>query len=181
MNNRAKQDKNDMDNRQSQLRPGISRRAFLKGSVIVALLSTVPIKDAVAAFLHSDTLAVIQGKGVASSVALSAMHPSTFAERQGERFKVQSGVQNVPDMELVAVTSQDFSVAKAGLDKDTSLPTECFAVSFRQTSAVPLQQGTYTFTHQQLGTFPLFIVPGAPGKDTQTYVAIFNRVKTGSM
>jgi hypothetical protein len=51
--------------------------------------------------------------------------------------------------------------------------TNTFTVSFRG-SGESLPQDTYTVEHAALGTFPLFLVPGAPAADPPTYSAVFS-------
>lgn len=60
--------------------------------------------------------------------------------------------------------------------KPTSAPitTTGFMVQFSGPASQPLLQDTYRFTHDTLGQFSMFIVPGGPGSDT--YTAVFNEL-----
>ncbi len=52
---------------------------------------------------------------------------------------------------------------------------ESFALRFRGPASPLLEQGTYPFTHPQLGTLALFVVPVARDAAGVDYEAIFNR------
>ena len=54
---------------------------------------------------------------------------------------------------------------------------ESFSLLFRGSANPPLKQGTYRFTHPNLGAFLLFLVPvGQPLPDGSAhYEAVFNR------
>jgi hypothetical protein len=40
-----------------------------------------------------------------------------------------------------------------------------------------LKQGTYTFEHEKLGAFDLFVVPLGPDSTGMSYQVIFNRLR----
>jgi hypothetical protein len=50
---------------------------------------------------------------------------------------------------------------------------EAFILRFAGSATLPLKQGTYQLKHTLLGTFPLFIVPGASAH----YAALINRAQ----
>jgi hypothetical protein len=52
---------------------------------------------------------------------------------------------------------------------------ECFSLSFSSREGDALEQGTYTVSHDALGSFPLFVVPGSDGRGP-TYTALVNRL-----
>ncbi|MDQ3262850.1 MAG: hypothetical protein M3Y59_04200 [Myxococcota bacterium] len=52
---------------------------------------------------------------------------------------------------------------------------ESFALRFRGPATPMLQQGTYPFTHAELGTLALFVVPVAKDATGADYEAVFNR------
>ena len=58
---------------------------------------------------------------------------------------------------------------------------EKFALLFRGPLASPLAQNTYSFEHQRIGSFAMFIVPiGCVDQSRCYYEAIFNRPAQGT-
>lgn len=60
--------------------------------------------------------------------------------------------------------------------KNRSQSAECFTLVFSGSNSTSLKQGQYTVTHEKIGLFELFLVPGALGKATCHYEALFNRL-----
>lgn len=54
---------------------------------------------------------------------------------------------------------------------------ECFSLLFSGPNDQSLPQASYEMTHEQLGTFPLFIVPVSAEGNKISYEALFNRPK----
>lgn len=57
---------------------------------------------------------------------------------------------------------------------------ESFTLRFSGGTAA-LPQGTYKFTHRELGTFDLFVVPVGADAGIDSYVALFNRLAYSAM
>lgn len=93
---------------------------------------------------------------------VGALHHTSFTPHLHSIFFVTSGVKTVP-MLLTEATGEK---TKSG---------ETFTLRFRSTARAPLGQGTYQFDHGILGTFNLFVVPGATTGNTRHYRAIINR------
>jgi hypothetical protein len=53
---------------------------------------------------------------------------------------------------------------------------ECFSLAFSTGDGDRLVQGTYAVSHDVLGSFSLFIVPGSSGGGEGTYTALVNRL-----
>jgi hypothetical protein len=53
---------------------------------------------------------------------------------------------------------------------------ERFSIFFRGPHGMLLEQKIYTFEHDKMGTFDMFIVPIGVDEDGYTYEAVFNRV-----
>ena len=106
------------------------------------------------------------------------LHMSTFNSNMfkvlvGENFNVEGGLKGKLKAELIEVTDHTGALQ----NKNSSACTDCFSILFRIRSDQPLEQNTYTFLHQNIGTFPLFIVPVGIDKKGRLYEAIFNRLK----
>lgn len=52
---------------------------------------------------------------------------------------------------------------------------ECFTLTLRGPAGSALEQATYQFRNQRLGTFDMFIVPGVADAAAPDYFATFNR------
>jgi hypothetical protein len=112
----------------------------------------------------------------------------TFKPFVGERFTVTQGKQQFEPLTLKSVTKaeQSSSATKAMLSSKPAAAgsaasgsaketTTGFALRFRG-SGKPLSQGTYVLENHGLGSFALFIVPGGPKMNPNTYTATFNRL-----
>lgn len=98
----------------------------------------------------------------------------TFAGREGERFVVRIDDEASLSVELESVTNhgppgpRNESATLAG-------GGESFSLVFRFPPTPMLAQATYLFEHDELGTFPIFIVPVGAKPDGLRYEAVFNR------
>ena len=149
-------------------RNGLSRRAFVKGlGAVMAGSALVPlgIRTAVA-------------QAVTSRGAPSSLTQATFAAHRGDVFQIHPGASPRLDVVLVAVSDRGrHAAATAGrARRRTDMGGECYTLVFRGPHNRPLAQGTYRFVHERMGTFPLFIVPGAAGAHGIHYEALFNRL-----
>ena len=54
---------------------------------------------------------------------------------------------------------------------------EQFSLIFRSSASGYIPQGTYTFEHDKLGAFDLFLVPIGPDAIGMRYEVIFNRLR----
>jgi hypothetical protein len=50
----------------------------------------------------------------------------------------------------------------------------CYSLVFRGAADRPIQQGTYTLAHSEIGDIDLFLVPIGPADDTLQYEAVFS-------
>jgi hypothetical protein len=105
---------------------------------------------------------------------LESFRYATFAGREGERFFIHLGEETTLSAELVQATDWTPPAprddAPDGQDRG-----EAFSIVFRLPLTPMLPQGTYTFQHEEIGTFPLFIVPIGRSAEGLQYEAIFNR------
>jgi hypothetical protein len=92
-------------------------------------------------------------------------HP-TFALHLNTKFRVLREGLDPVEIELTEVG--DFL---------QSQHQERFAIVFRGPVESFLQQSTYTFDHDQMGRFDLFIVPIRQSVNGYDYEAVFNRLR----
>lgn len=90
----------------------------------------------------------------------------TFAERIGNGFRARVGGERIALLELVA------AIPYAG-DATRATERAPFSLVFRGPRGVALPQGTYRVEHDDLGGFPLFLVPIAPDATGPRYEAVF--------
>jgi len=142
---------------------GISRRDFVRG-----------IGFAVA----GAALLAIGGQLIATNrlpeVPGEMLMRSMFAGLRGEAFQVYQDAAALPALRLIDV--RDLAAiarkqAQASADKERR-----FSVLFTGPIDLTIEQGTYRFEHNRLGSFPLFIVPVMPDQNATYYEAIFNRL-----
>lgn len=91
-----------------------------------------------------------------------------FSKYLNTKFRISVDGSNAIDAELSKVTELHLSTHQ-----------ERFSVVFRGPKEPFLGQGTYRFTHEQMGEFSLFIVPMRQDDDGTFYEAVFNRMRKG--
>ena len=100
---------------------------------------------------------------------------ATFAGRLGDIFGLHAGPAEVVALELVQATDLGSRSDVAG-GEGAPGQGERFAITFQGPRDRLLPQGTYQFEHEQIGSFPLFIVPVGTTKGGIQYEAVFNRL-----
>jgi hypothetical protein len=140
----------------------VSRRSFLTNSLVLTTLSAVQPVSSLAA--RSSVFA-----SQAELVTLETLTHENAQSFVGTNFQVSSG-QKKTILKLIAVTDLRTNAEMAGANRHH------FSLRFSGTRKEQLPQGTYTFQHITLGTFPLFIVPAGRAAATATYTAIINRI-----
>lgn len=100
---------------------------------------------------------------------------ATFVDLVGTEFRVDFGGENELETTLVDARDLTHPSAPSSPERDPRHGNS-FALHFRGLGQPLLPQGTYHFTHDALGTFPLFIVPIGRDRSGTTYEAIFNRL-----
>lgn len=94
----------------------------------------------------------------------------SFAQHLNTRFRVAAEGSQPIELELVQAD-----------DLGSSEEHETFSLVFRgPLKGSFLPQGIYTFEHEGLSTFNLFVVPIGPDAEGMRYEAIFNRRKIKS-
>jgi hypothetical protein len=158
-------------------RSAITRRAFFQrmGAVIVGSALFLGGRFAPAAHAAPQIESPRRGARTAPTDAPDIRSPlerSVFAAHLGETFRVQASTLGVIPLELFAVHAPVQLSARTRPDEHTF--ENCFSIGFRGTRSIP--QGTYTFSHPQMGSFPLFIVPMTQDDTSFTYQAVFHRL-----
>jgi hypothetical protein len=97
-------------------------------------------------------------------MTLASMNHATFAPHLNSRFQVSNEEGATADLEMVETYEL------------TDAPSqERFSLIFRGGLDRILAQGTYKFSHADLGDLDLFIVPIRQDADGRYYEAAFNR------
>jgi hypothetical protein len=98
-------------------------------------------------------------------MAASLQH-ADFAAQLNTKFRVQVDETNAVDLVLAEVS-----------ELKTSDRQEQFAIVFRGPLESFLGQGMRPFAHDEMGDFPLFLVPVKQDDDGFYYESVFNRLK----
>jgi len=128
------------------------RRSFLKATALGS-----------AAALLAGAFPFVFKTGSAEARELNNLQSarlSTFSKVVGDAFQIHLGPLNSVPVTLVEATDHD---------------KRSFSLVFHGGAETPIEQDTYTFQHEGLGEFPLFIVPIEPDSDGLYYEAVFNR------
>lgn len=112
---------------------------------------------------------------LASQTMLRTLVRSTFLQHVGETFYVRT--ESAPALIVQLAKVRD--LPRAGLNR-MKAPVNSdiennFSILFRGPGSRSLEQGTYSFQHDGIGAFPLFVVPMGQEGDARYYEAIFNR------
>lgn len=143
----------------------VSRRTFIKG---------LGIALAGSAFLAAggqSLQALLPRQIVPGNVSRSMLE-----QHLGETFYIRSDSSAVIVVRLAEVRGLGI-----GADQDSRKTTSAnaehsFSALFRGPNDHSLGQGTYQFSHYQIGDFPLFIVPMLSYNNIRYYEAVFNRL-----
>jgi hypothetical protein len=92
-----------------------------------------------------------------------------FGQRRGERFDVAVNDRPPVSLELIEATEG----SEPGGPRPEGQARMQFSVVFRGVMAPVLPQGTYHFTHAELGELDLFLVPIGPDSEGMRYEAAF--------
>jgi hypothetical protein len=90
------------------------------------------------------------------------------------RFRVQADPAHRIELELAEV--KQFPTQMRPNSDGTTLKNECFSLTFNGPSSRFLEQKTYDFEHDELGTFSLFMVPIGKTQEAFRYEVVFNRL-----
>ena len=135
------------------------RRFLLRGACLAVAAAALP-----AANLTSRT--------VPGPVPLSNLSLAAFEGLLGASFKVRPAGGGILKLTLRKAQSLSFSTPP----RAAGPRWEGFSLVFSGPSGQVLPQDTYSFEHEQVGRFDMFIVPiGQPPDGVPRYQAVFNR------
>lgn len=97
-------------------------------------------------------------------IGLDQLSAERFAEFVRTKFQVLLQPEIVVSLELIDVSTPTKSQSY-----------ERFSLLFNGPLDQPLDQRTYRFEHEQLGSFDLFIVPVGADHEARQYEVVFNR------
>ena len=156
----------------------LSRRNFLRAGCVSALLAGLELSPAKLVFAQQK-----RGQGgfaipyEAKTQSAFYFTHETFAPYLNSTFRLSRGKGIGFDATLVEVSDlRAQSQAKARALKSEVREGACFALTFRAGASDTISQGTCKLSHAALGSFSLFVVPGEPTADGETYTAIINHI-----
>jgi hypothetical protein len=101
-------------------------------------------------------------------MTIEKLTAATFSETLNTTFRLNLPETDVLELELIKVE-----------DVGSTAKQERFSVLFRGPLERGVRQGSFSFEHETLGNFDLFIVPIGREDDGIVYEAAFNRIKKG--
>jgi hypothetical protein len=137
-----------------------NRRHFLTGCSALALTASLAPAACLSAFLPGRR------------AVLDQLNFTTFSAQVGTGFNIGHKA-----IDLKLVEAKLHSSSRSSVSDTTGGGAENFSLLFSGPGDRPLTQDTYSFEHDTMGCFEIFIVP-APRRDpSRTYYhAVFNRV-----
>lgn len=109
-----------------------------------------------------------------NEISLEALSVDRLLELVGPGFRVAVPGAGAVSLELTTVTPPRVSEASGAGARH-----ESFSLFFDGPADRPLAQRTYSFEHERLGRFDLFIVPVGNERGRLQYQAVFNRLRRG--
>jgi len=178
----------------------VSRREFLRCGSLLAAGAVLPAALIAQSSRHGEIhtegdgsieLSGLKGSNTlpqpgAAHALLPQWERQSFLHCMGESFSVQS--KNSQQVWLTLTALADFPalqpVDPASLNvpppKSSASPveTEAYFLTFHAALSKPLAQGSYSFDHEKMGPFSMYISPGGDG---ETYIAVVNRLKSAAI
>lgn len=109
-----------------------------------------------------------------NETSLNDLNGARFSAAVGATFQVSDGDAEPVPLKLVEVNQRK---QRAG---DSAAGGEAFSLLFVGPRNRYLPQRLYSFTHETLGRFSLFIVPVGQDAATFRYEAVFNRIQAAA-
>jgi hypothetical protein len=100
---------------------------------------------------------------------LENLNSGFFSQHLHTTFQVRAPGSEPLSFELIEVA-----------EKNESPRVEQFSLIFRGPVTPHLPQAIYTFEHEKMGTFDLFVVPLGPDSAGMSYQVVFNRLRRTS-
>ena len=155
----------------------VSRRKFLKAGTMVSLSAVIPLKSVVSVLgQQAGTEPTGLFKVPVESQADDLLTEDNFSRQLYSKFQIYTSPLTSIDLQLIDVTHLDASFTKDTAARAPKL--DSFSVLFRGPRKTALESRTYRITHDQMGTFDLFISPVNDNKKQRLYQAVFNRFRS---
>jgi hypothetical protein len=150
----------------------VSRREFLKTGTMISVSVIIPLESVVSVF--GQQAGSNQG-GLFKVPIESRIDPrlteETFSRHLYSTFRIYTSLLTGINLQLVNVKRRETTSTK----HDRPAKVDSFSVLFRGPQKSALESMTYRITHDQMGTFDLFISAVNDHKNERLYEAVFNR------
>jgi len=151
----------------------VSRRKFLKAGTMVSLSAVIPLKSVVSVLgQQAGTERPELCKVPAESQADESLTEEVFSRYLDSKFLIYTSPLTAISLQLINVKHLD-STSTRHTARATKL--DSFSILFRGPRRTVLESKSYRITHDQMGTFDLFISPVNDSKKQRLYEAVFNR------
>jgi hypothetical protein len=160
---------------------GVSRRRFLKTGTMVSLSAAVTMNSVVSAFARQSGGPDREGlfNVPDGNDADGRLTEEVFSRYVNTQFLIYTSPLTAINLELVKVKRWETKAARAASEVGVKSPElDCFSVLFRGPLRIALESKIYKITHDQMGTFDLFISPVNESKKERLYQAVFNRLRS---
>ncbi len=142
----------------------LSRRDFLRG--VASFIGFM--------LLRFDT-ASAETSAVGTSSAF-AWDRSVFTLDGNDNFRCDFGYAGIHTLKLVQVRNQEVKIFYQPGRISNAPAAMNYVLVFRGPRNDYATQGTFQFSHPELGAFLLFVVPGSADENGQQYVAVINNL-----
>jgi len=158
----------------------ISRRKFLKAGTMVSLSAVISTNSVIDA-LGQETEPAQKGlfKIPEGNDTDERLTEETFARYVNTQFLIYTSPFTAIKLELIKVSRWEPNSTKAAAKLTVKTPDiDSFSILFRGPRKTELGSKIYKITHDQMGTFDLFISPVGDRKNERLYQAVFNRFRS---
>ena len=153
----------------------VSRRKFLRAGTMVSLSAIVPLRSVISVFAQQPGT---DGQGPFKvpdeSQADDRLTEENFSRYLYSKFLIYTSPLTAISLELINVKHWDSTSTKHATE---AAKLDSFSVLFRGPQTA-LESRTYRITHDQMGTFDLFISPVNDPNKERLYQAVFNRLRS---
>ena len=150
---------------ESTVGPGLSRRQMLAGAGMAGIAAAMPALRRL-----QVPYPFRSGGGTGPTGPADELTLGRFAPHVGSRFTVRAGT-----LMAVALTLEEArEIAPHPTDR-AGVQGESFALVFRGSGGLALEDRIYRVTHPSLATFPLFMSAFGLGRKGQAYQAVVDR------
>lgn len=142
---------------------------------MLSLSAVIPVQSVVSVLAMQDGTDRGAFKIPAEALSDERLTQENFAKYLYSTFRIETSPFTSIVLQLIDVKDGNSASTKQAGKKTER---ESFSVIFLGPRRVSLESKTYTFTHDQMGTFDLFITPVDSRKKQRTYQAVFSRFRS---